>query len=52
MIDRVNERVYKALWDGDVSDKTLEYLLVNRSAAARRSYLFLNCIREVVQVDQ
>jgi len=39
MIIKVNNRVEKANVDGSISDKTLEYLLVNSTARAGRFYL-------------
>ena len=39
MIEKINERLNKAYGDGHVSDRTLEYLLVNGGARAGRFYL-------------
>ena len=39
MIKKVNNRVKKAHVDGSISDRTLEYLLVNSTARAGRFYL-------------
>ena len=45
MIEKINERLNKAYGDGHISDRTLEYLLVNGGARAGRFYLRLNYIR-------
>ena len=39
MIEKVNERLNKAHGDGHVSDRNLEYLLVNDGARSGRFYL-------------
>ena len=39
MIEKVNERLNKAYGDGHVSDRTLEYLLVNGGERTERFYL-------------
>ena len=39
MIEKVNERLNKAYGNGQISDRTLEYLLVDSGARAERFYL-------------
>ena len=39
MIEKVNERLNKAYGNGHISDRTLEYLLVDSGARAGRFYL-------------
>lgn len=52
MSKKVNNRLRKARDDGNISESTLEYILVNTTAKAGRVYLLPNMHKGVVQGDR